>query len=243
MIEVKNLDFNYGNKMVYKDINLTWQPCHIAALLGANSSGKTTLLRLLAGLLPPSNGIISIKGEKPFARRVSFLQNIFMVPETFELPTVKTSLLAKMYGSFYPQFSAAQYLQYLDEFKVPGESNLKKLSFGQQKKAWLSFALSCNTNLLLLDEPTIGLDIASKATLRKQLSAQLNPDRFILVSTHQVRDLEYLFDWVTIIEKGGIAWHDTTENLSLYGQTESMEESYLRILKNQKNITNSKSST
>ncbi len=236
MIEVNNIDFYYENKLVYKDIDLTWQPGHIAALLGANGSGKTTMLRLLAGLLPPSNGTISIAGETPFARSVPFLQNIFMVPESFELPTVKASMLVKMYGSFYPQFSATQFLQNLDAFEVPAESNLKKLSFGQQKKVWLSFALACNTNLLLLDEPTNGLDIASKATLRKQLSAQLNTNRCIVVSTHQVRDLEYLFDWVTIIEKGDIAWHDSTENLSAYGQTESMEESYLRILRNQEKL-------
>jgi ABC-2 type transport system ATP-binding protein len=237
MIEVKNLDFHYGNKLVYKDINLTWQPGHIAALLGANGSGKTTLLRLLAGLLPPSNGTITIGGEKPFARNVSFLQHIFMVPEDFALPAVKASKLANMYGGFYPQFSKTLFVQYLDEFEVPHQSRLEQLSFGQQKKAWLSFALACNTNLLLLDEPTNGLDIASKATLRKRLLAQLNPNRCILVSTHQVRDLEWLFDWVTIIEKGGIAWHDSTENLSAYGQTESMEESYLRILQNQDKLT------
>jgi ABC-2 type transport system ATP-binding protein len=238
MIEVNNLGFHYGNKTVYTNITLRWQPGCIAALLGPNGSGKTTMLRLLAGLLPPADGSITISGHTPFAREVPFLQNTFFVPETFELPDVKASILPKMYGVLYPQFDSNQYFHCLDAFEVTHQSLLAKLSFGQLKKVWLSFALACNTSLLLLDEPTNGLDISSKATLRKLLLAQLYPNRCILVSTHQVRDLEYLFDWVTIVNSGRIAWHDSTDNLSTFGQTESMEESYLQIIQNTPYQTN-----
>lgn len=232
MIEVNNLNFNYGTKPVYKNINLQWQPGCLAALLGPNGSGKTTMLRMLAGLLPPAKGTITIAGETPFAREVPFLQNTFLVPESFDLPDVKASILPKLYGFFYPDFDVNRYFQCLDEFEVTHEILLGKLSFGQLKKVWLSFALACNTNLLLLDEPTNGLDISSKTTLRRQLLSQLNPNRCIIVSTHQVRDLEFLFDWITIVNSGCIKWHDNTENLAAFGQTENLEDNYLQIIEN-----------
>lgn len=237
MIDVKNLHFSYKRDCIYQGITLSWQPGNIAALLGPNGSGKTTLLRLLSGLLPTEAGSIMIGDEKPFNRSVPFLQNIFMVPEEFDLPPVKAANLPMLYGSFYPAFNWDLFLQYLREFEVPPHAKMDRLSFGQRKKAWLSFAFACQTRLLLLDEPTNALDIASKAILRQLLSAHLNPERCILISTHQVRDLEYLFDWVTIIENGKIAWHGSTEAFTGYDRAENMEDAYLNILQKTEHST------
>ncbi|MDB5116037.1 MAG: transporter ATP-binding protein [Mucilaginibacter sp.] len=199
MIEISQLTFGYGKQKLFDNLNLTLQPGHIYGLLGKNGAGKSTLLKNIAGLVFPWSGTCKVNGISSDKRLPSFLQELFFVPEEIFLPAVNAKQFAESTGHFYPNFDNKQFLNILSEFDVPTESILTKLSFGQQKKVAIAFGLSTNTSLLIMDEPTNGLDIPSKTQFRKIIAAALTENRCIIISTHQVRDLDNLIDTVLVL--------------------------------------------
>ena len=150
----------------------------------------------------------------PGKRQPAFLQNVFMVAEEFYLPDISVEKFVKLNASFYPNFSIEQFTQYLVEFDIPRENTLQGMSYGQKKKVLISFGLACNTDLLLMDEPTNGLDIMSKSKFRKVIAGAVNDQKCIVISTHQVKDLESLIDRVTIIDEGRILFDQTVDNIT-----------------------------
>ena len=214
MIDIQNLHFSYKRKKVFDSLNLQFSPGHVYGLLGRNGTGKSTLLRNIAGLLFPKKGSILVDGNVPGLRQPKFLQNIFMVPEEFYLPNISISDFLKHLSPFYLSFNHSQFEKYVQLFDVPSDSTLQNMSYGQKKKVLISFALASNAKFLLMDEPTNGLDIISKSQFRKVLAEALNEDRCIVISTHQVKDLENLIDRVTIIDEGKILFDETVEDIS-----------------------------
>ena len=214
MIDIQNLHFSYKRKKVFDSLNLQFAPGHVYGLLGRNGTGKSTLLRNIAGLLFPQKGKISVDGNIPALREPKFLQNIFMVPEEFYLPNISISNFLKHLAPFYSTFNYTEFEKYTKLFDVPSDSTLQNMSYGQKKKVLISFALASNAKFLLMDEPTNGLDIMSKSQFRKVLAEALNEDRCIIISTHQVKDLENLIDRVTIIDEGKILFDQTVEDIS-----------------------------
>lgn len=211
MVSIQNLHFSYKKKKVFDGLNLEFKPGHIYGLLGKNGMGKSTLLRNLAGLLFPKEGTIRVNEYKPAERLPQFLQSVYMVPEEFYLPNISIEDFLKAYAPFYAQFNHQQFQRYLQTFDIPRDSTLQHMSYGQKKKVLISFALASNAKLLLMDEPTNGLDIMSKSQFRKVLAEAINEDRCIIVSTHQVKDLENLIDRVTIIDEGKILFDQNVE--------------------------------
>ncbi len=215
MIEVQNLTFGYSRKrLLFMDLNLRLEKGHIYGLLGKNGAGKTSLLKCLAGLTYPKSGSIQINGYEPGKRQPSFLEDIFYLPEEIHVPDMTAQGFAKGTAPFYPRFHQGEYEQYLKDFEVPLSRSLSKLSLGQQKKFIISFALACNTSLLIMDEPTNGLDIPSKAKFRKVIASAFNDDRLVVISTHQVRDLDNLIDSVLILNNQKIVLNSSNEELS-----------------------------
>jgi ABC-2 type transport system ATP-binding protein len=214
MIDIQNLHFSYKRKKVFDSLNLQFTPGHVYGLLGRNGTGKSTLLRNIAGLLFPKKGSILVDGNVPGLRQPKFLQNIFMVPEEFYLPNISISDFLKHLSPFYSKFNHSQFEQYTRLFDVPSDSTLQHMSYGQKKKVLISFALASNAKFLLMDEPTNGLDIISKSQFRKVLAEALDEDRCIIISTHQVKDLENLIDRITIIDEGKILFDQTVEDIS-----------------------------
>lgn len=214
MIQIENLSFAYRKKPVFDGLTLQFQPGHVYGLLGKNGSGKSSLLRNIAGLLEPGAGSINVNGHKPFKRLPVFLQDVFMVPEEFYLPDISIAAFIKHYSPFYPRFDKARFESYLASFAIPADSTLQNMSYGQKKKVLVSFSLASNARVLLMDEPTNGLDIISKSQFRKILAESLDEERCIIVSTHQVKDLENLIDRVTVIDEGRILFDETTETIS-----------------------------
>jgi ABC-2 type transport system ATP-binding protein len=187
---------------------------HIYGLLGRNGTGKSTLLRSMAGLLRPQKGSIDIMGYEPHRRQPSFLRRVFMVPEDIKLPGVRVDQWLEYMIPFYPGFDRGAFEQYYNSFELPPGQLLTDLSYGQQKKALISFALASHVSLLLLDEPTNGLDIISKNILRKLIAGAADAGQCILISTHQVRDLELLIDRILIIDEGRILFHQGLDLIS-----------------------------
>lgn len=214
MIDIQNLHFSYKRKKVFDSLNLQFAPGHVYGLLGRNGTGKSTLLRNIAGLLFPQKGNISVDGNTPALRKPQFLQNIFMVPEEFYLPNISISNFLKHLAAFYSSFNYSQFEKYIQLFDVPADSTLQNMSYGQKKKVLISFALASNAKFLLMDEPTNGLDIMSKSQFRKVLAEALDTDRCIIISTHQVKDLENLIDRVTVIDEGKILFDENVEDIS-----------------------------
>jgi len=214
MVAISNLHFSYGRKKVFSGLDLRLEAGYIYGLLGKNGTGKSTLLRSIAGLLFPKQGMIDVLGFKPSNRRPAFLQDIYLVPEEFYLPDISFEHLLKYQAAFYPKFSFNQFEKYIHEFDIPRGNSLQQMSYGQKKKVLISFCLASNASLLLMDEPTNGLDIVSKGQFRKVLAGALDEQKCILISTHQVKDLESLIDRVTVIDEGQILFDQTIQNIT-----------------------------
>ena len=198
MIEVSNIRFSYGRRTapVFEDFSLSLREGCIYGLLGKNGTGKSTLLYMMSGLLFPQAGEVIFDGNPVAKRSPEVLEDIFLVPEEFDLPAMRLSKYVRINAPFYPHFSD----EILYECLKSADIRLGELSMGQKKKAFMSFALATNTRLLLMDEPTNGLDIPSKSQFRKVVARHMNDSRTLVISTHQVRDVDMLLDHVAIID-------------------------------------------
>ena len=186
------------------NLSLQIEPGTVCGLLGRNGVGKSTMLYLTAGLLRPRSGQVLCNGYIPSERKVNFLNDIFIVPEEFDLPPITLDAYVRINSVFYPRFNADLMHSILEIFALQADINLGALSLGQKKKAFLSFALACNTSILLLDEPTNGLDITAKRMFRAAISAAMTDDKTIIISTHQVYDVENILDHVVIADNNRI---------------------------------------
>lgn len=203
MIQIKDISFKYpGSKTrVFTDFSLDIKPNRIYGLLGKNGTGKSTLLYIISGLLTPCKGSVSVEGMASCDRHPAMLRDIFIVPEEFEMPAVSLETYVKAMQPFYPDFSRKVLDKCLHDFELPNFRNLNELSMGQKKKVYMSFALAANTRYLLMDEPTNGLDIPSKTQFRRVVADNMTEDRTIIISTHQVHDVESLLDHILILSE------------------------------------------
>ena len=204
MIEISNLSFSYGAKRVLENISLKVSEGNIYGLLGENGVGKTTLLTLLCGLKKPEAGTITVDGRNPFNREPSLLADQFYLPDEVIPVHARALDFAKEHGVFWPRFDLEKFRTILSEFEVEPQQRMDAMSAGQLKKAWISFALACNVKYYYLDEPTNGLDIPSKAQFRKAVTKYTSEDSALIISTHQVRDLENIIDPIIILDNRAV---------------------------------------
>lgn len=216
MIDIRNISFKYlaQRTMLFDDFSMQFRPGTVCGLLGKNGTGKSTLLYLIAGLLFPKSGTITMDGKDTSARSADTLSEIFLVPEEFELPDISLDRYVEINSRFYPRFSHEKLEQCLALFELPSDLDLGQLSMGQKKKVFMSFALATQTRLLLMDEPTNGLDIPSKAQFRRVVSSGMDDNRTIIISTHQVHDVETLIDHVVMIDRNGLILDADMQRLS-----------------------------
>ena len=204
MLKVEDMAFSYRrNEYLLNKVNFEITPGGVYGLLGKNGSGKSTLLYLMTGLMYPQIGTITINGIPARKRTPELLSNIYLLPEEFDLPEVSIDVYIKNNAKFYPNFSQEQFDNYLQIFELPVVKKLSQYSMGQKKKFIVSFALATNVPLLFMDEPTNGMDIPSKSQFRKVIALGMSDERSIIISTHQVRDLESMIDRVLLL-------HDNT---------------------------------
>ena len=216
MIDVTNLNFNYqgSRHQVFSDFSLHLEPGRIYGLLGKNGTGKSTLLYLISGLLRPRSGKVTVDGRESRLRQPELLQEMFIVPEEYAMADMSFEAFADMMRAFYPHFSEDMLQKCLADFEMPARPNLKELSMGQKKKVYMSFAIATGTRLLMMDEPTNGLDIPSKALFRKVVANYMEDDRTLIISTHQVHDIESLLDHVVIIDQSQVLLNSSISDLS-----------------------------
>jgi ABC-2 type transport system ATP-binding protein len=216
MVNVQNVTFSYTKRTeLLTNLSLKLEAGRIHGLLGKNGEGKSTLLKLISGLDFPKAGSIDTLGFNPAKRNPEMHRDIFFLPE--ELPQLALSIAnyEKVYAPFYPNFSSEQFNAYLKEFDIENKkSMLNKLSHGQKKKVFVAFGLATNTKLLLMDEPTNGLDIPSKGQFRRMVASAIDENRCLIISTHQVHDLDSLIDSITVMEKHEIVFNQPIEEIT-----------------------------
>ncbi len=202
MLHVENLSFNYRkpSRELFSNFSLDINAGGVYGLLGRNGAGKSTLIALMTGLLTPDAGQVTYNGDDVRRRLPRTLSDIYLVPEEFDLPQLSLKQFVKLNAPFYPKFSHDDMMRYLDLFEMEADAQLKSLSMGQKKKVFMSFALATNTGLLLMDEPTNGLDIPGKSQFRKFIAQGMSDEKAIVISTHQVRDIDSILDHVVIID-------------------------------------------
>ncbi|MCM1504293.1 MAG: ABC transporter ATP-binding protein [Muribaculum sp.] len=216
MLKINDLTFSYSRKKppVLEHFNLELEPGGIYGLLGRNGAGKSTLLYLICGLLTPKSGEVTYKGVNTRKRRVATLNDMFIVPEEFSFPSISLRQYVNINSRFYPKFSQSDLETHLAKFDMPHDINLGSLSMGQKKKAYMCFALACNTSLLLMDEPTNGLDIPGKNSFRSFIASVINEERTIVISTHQVRDIDSILDHVIIMDNRGALLNESVASIA-----------------------------
>ncbi len=201
MIKIENLGFSYGDNVVLRNITMTLEEGRIYGLLGENGVGKTTLLTLLCGLKQPKAGEITIDGHTPYKREPSFLSDQYYLSDEVTAINMRAEEYAKSYGKFWDKFDMGKFLEIMEIFENDASQKMNRMSFGQLKKTYISFALACNCRYIFMDEPTNGLDIPSKAQFRKAVTKYTSEDSTLLISTHQVRDLENIIDPIIILDR------------------------------------------
>ncbi len=216
IVNINKLEFRYKKQSkLFSDFNLGVTAGRINGLLGKNGEGKTTLLKLISGLLFPLNGSITVNGYNPAKRDPKLLSDIFLLPEEIPETVLNINTFEKVYSEFYPNYSSSKFRNYLNEFTIDlNTPSISDLSYGQKKKFYIAFGLATNAKLILLDEPTNGLDIPSKRQFRRMIGSAIDDKHCIVISTHQVTDLEEIVDNVIIIEGHEIIFNELSENIS-----------------------------
>ncbi len=214
MVKIEQLEFGYTRKKpVYTNFDLSLEPGRIYGLLGVNGVGKSTLLHLIMGLLRPCKGEVSYKEYDCKERAAEMLADVFLLPEEFQLPNLKIEKFLDLYAPFYPRFDREQFMHWLQEFEVDYNLRIHELSMGSRKKFYLSFAVATGCSLLLMDEPTNGLDIPSKSAFRRLMASAMTEERTCVISTHQGNEVEKMLDEVLILEKEGLRLQASVEFL------------------------------
>lgn len=208
ILSATNLSHRYTRGMeVLRGVNFSIAEPGITGLCAPNGEGKTTLLKIISGLQFPSDGSLEVFGQNPSQRPLDLLQRIYFLPSEPYFPKWTPARIAKHYGPLYPNFNQQLFQETLQDFRVDPDRPLDKVSFGQKRRAQLAFALATRTQILLLDEPTTGLDIQGKDQFRRTLIAGTEAGQTIIIATHLLAEIEPVLDHVLLLKEGKIEAH------------------------------------
>lgn len=215
MVKIEALQFGYSKgRPLFDNLNLTLDRGSIYGLFGVNGAGKTTLIRQIAGLLYPQSGTVSVNDRISSNRDVEMYQDLFVIPEEFFLPSIKMDKYVSLHCGLYSKFNHTVFESIISEFDLKGNPKLDAISHGQKKKFIIAFGIATQCSLLIMDEPTNGLDIPSKSQFRKVMASYINDEHCVLISTHQVRDLSSIIDQVIILDLGKIRFKETIQTIT-----------------------------
>ncbi len=204
MITIENLTFNYNSQELFNGLNINFKKGSIYGLLGKNGAGKTSLLKLISGLLFTKEGKCEVFESPSSLKDPNILKDVFFIPETFYLSDLKVKDYINLYSVFYPAFNHEVLDAKLNLFGIKLSKEIKTLSYGQQKKFFLAFAMASSSRILLFDEPTNGLDIPSQREIRRAIIECSDKNKIIIISSHHLKEIESLFDTLVILDDGKI---------------------------------------
>ncbi len=214
LIELKNVTKTYGDLRALDSVNLEIPAGRIVGLVGPNGAGKTTLLRALTGELDYS-GDATVQGFEPRSQRAELMLKTGVIHDIAVLPSwMKVQELLTFMEGIHPGFNREKAESFLKTTTIPMDKKIKTLSKGMKTQLHLAVSLAADTNLLILDEPTHGLDILFRKQLYSSvLEDYFNEEKSLLISTHQIEEVEHILSDVIFINKGKILLHATIEEL------------------------------
>lgn len=213
-IELKNV-YAKIDTFELKDINLSIPKGAIVGLLGKNGAGKTTLFHTILGTHLKYKGDMIINGFRYETDEKKIRSSIAIVHDTINInPLAKVKKINKIYQMVYPNFNQTYFLNLCDEFSIPLDKRIGKMSLGMQKKLIMAIALALNPSVLLLDEPFIGIDPIDKQKMMKHVQTFMeDEDKTVIISSHYVEDIEKISDYIAIISDGEIHLFDEKDQM------------------------------
>lgn len=216
-IIIKKIELGYGSgDSVISDLSTKFTCGKIYGLLGLNGAGKTTLFKALSGLIRPIKGEINAFGFEPFRKNKEYLMRQMFVPITTKFPDMSVARFMETFDKFWPNFSISEFNTLMEQFQIDKTRKLPAMSTGEQKKCMVAFALSANTNLLMLDEPMTGLDIISRKKMLEAIVMSQKPDRILIISSNQVEEFENVYTDILILYGGKLLVNSSIDRISSF---------------------------
>jgi ABC-2 type transport system ATP-binding protein len=214
LISISNLNKTYGDKKVVSDISLSVQPGQILGLVGPNGAGKTTCLQALLGLVN-YDGDIDVLGFNPKNHREKMLEEVAYIADVAVLPKwLKVEQALTYMAGIHPNFSRDKAEEFLAKTNILLKSKVKHLSKGMVTQLHLALILAIDAKVLILDEPTLGLDILTRRQFYTHLLEDFyNEDKCIIVTTHQIEEIEHILTDVAFIQDGKLVLAESTDNI------------------------------
>lgn len=211
MIEVKNVYKKFGRKTVLKGVNFTANKGEITCLIGINGVGKTTILNAITRLTPINSGEILINGEK-FHRGI--FEKVSYIPDTITmLPNMRIKDAMEFMSDFYQSWNQERADEILEFFRLNKDDKISSLSKGNTAKVNLLLGLALDTDFVLMDEPFSGIDIFSREQIAEVFTSHLIEDRGVIITTHEINDIEHLIDKAVLLNEGIVVKEFSTEEI------------------------------
>ncbi len=211
ILECKSLTKSFAALTALSNVNLTLERGRIIGLLGPNGSGKTTMIKLINGLLVPTSGSILVDGKLPgeeTKKIVSYLPEKTYLPEW-----MKVSQTIEFFQDFYPDFDSKKAYEMLDRLHLDPKKRMKTLSKGTKEKVQLILVMSRNADLYCLDEPIGGVDPAARDYILNTIISNYNENATVIISTHLIADIEKVLDEVVFIKDGNVTLHSLVDEI------------------------------
>ena len=228
IITVSGLKKSYGKHLVLDNISFDVPKGKIVGLLGPNGCGKTTFLKILTGLIHDYSGEVKIDGHKPGIKSKEI--TAFMPERTYLAEWFKTSDAIDYFADFFTDFDKNKAYEFLARFNLDPNQKVKTMSKGMQEKVQLLLVMSRSASLYVFDEPFSGQDPVARSVILDVIMNNYASDSTILMSTHQVNDLEQVFDHVIMFGHGHVLFNDSIESIRAEGK--SVEEKYKEVIGN-----------
>ena len=208
LVYLDHVTKNYGHEVALMDVSLNIQPGRIIGLLGPNGSGKTTIIKLINGLLQPSLGNIYIHGQLPSPASKKVVS--YLPDTTYLSENIKISDAISYFQDFYSDFNVQRAYQLLNDLHLHPNQKLNSLSKGNKEKVQLILVMSREADLYVLDEPIGGVDPAARDYILRTIIQNRRPNSSVLISTHLIADIEQVLDEAIFINQGRILLHENT---------------------------------
>ena len=227
MIEIKNLSLKYGSKMVLEDLNLNLDKGRIIGLVGENGTGKSTLMRVLAGLEKNYNGDVKISGHRPGGETNTLIS---YQPDHLPFDDFMTIIdIGNIYDKFYEDFDPTSYYKMIDSFSIARNLKIKECSKGMKDKVQIAASLARKTDLYLLDEPMTGIDPKARYEMLNTIIENFRPESTLIISTHLISEIEKILDEVVLISDGKIIAYKAVDTIR-EEEGLSLEEYFREVL-------------